>query len=517
MTDATDTAREEFEQQARDQWPDPEPLPTLPEVASFDFALLPAGLRPWIEDVAERVQCPPDFPAAGAMVGLGTVIGRSIGIRPKLRDDWLVVPNLWGAIAGPPGVMKTPALSEALRFVNRLEATAAEAHADAMRAHRARGMVRDAEGAALKDELRKRAKAKAKGLEDLAREAIDAAENDPAPARRRYVTNDATVEKLGELLASNPRGLLVFRDEIVGWLAGLDREGQEGARKFYLEAWSGTQERYTYDRIGRGTIDIACPTVSVLGGIQPGPLAAYLKDALTDGARQDGLLQRFQLFVWPDTRGEWRNVDRWPDSTARTTAWEVFERLAAVDPSTLRAEPEDNQIPYLRFEPEALEEFVAWRVGLEQRLRADGEHPALLQHLAKYRSLIPSLALICHLVDAPEGGPVSVDALIRALAWGEYLEAHARRLYAPALRPEVEGARELARRIRRGDVPSPFMVRDVYRRGWRGLADPQAVRTAAELLDALGWLAEEILPTTSAGGRPAVQYYINPKAQRAPS
>jgi hypothetical protein len=118
-------------------WPDPLPLPlALPPVKAFDSLLLPDSLRPWIEDVAERVQCPPDFAAVGAMISLAAVVGRKVGIRPKRKDDWIEVPNLWGAIIGRPGVMKSPALREAMRPLRRLEAKAAEAFADEARTWR---------------------------------------------------------------------------------------------------------------------------------------------------------------------------------------------------------------------------------------------------------------------------------------------------------------------------------------------------------------------------------------------
>jgi len=42
------------------------------------------------------------------------VIGRKVAIRPKRQDDWAVVPNLWGLAVGPPGLMKSLALAEAL-------------------------------------------------------------------------------------------------------------------------------------------------------------------------------------------------------------------------------------------------------------------------------------------------------------------------------------------------------------------------------------------------------------------
>ncbi|MCC7261581.1 MAG: PriCT-2 domain-containing protein [Candidatus Latescibacteria bacterium] len=87
------------------EWPAPQPLPdSLPPVELFEPALLPEAFRPWIEDVAQRLQCPPDFPAVGAMVALAAVVGRQVALRPKVADDWAVVPNLWGAIVGRPGL-----------------------------------------------------------------------------------------------------------------------------------------------------------------------------------------------------------------------------------------------------------------------------------------------------------------------------------------------------------------------------------------------------------------------------
>jgi hypothetical protein len=61
------------------------------------------------------------------------------------------------------------------------------------------------------------------------------------------------------------------------------------------------------------------------------------------------------------------------------------------------------------------------------------DHPVLLSHVAKYRSLMPSLVLIGHLIDGVDGrttGPVSRATATRAIAWCEYLHGHARRIYA---------------------------------------------------------------------------------------
>jgi putative DNA primase/helicase len=369
-------------------WPDPEPLPDdLPQIPSFDDRLLPEALRPWLSDVAERTQCPPEYAAVGALVALSAVVGRGCAIRPKRYDDWTVVPNLWGAVVGPPSSMKSPALTEALRPLKRLAAEAADAHRKALEGRPAALAEARARRAMIEAAMKKAAK-RGEDMEDL-RAQYEAAADPPEPPERRYMVNDATIEKLGELLNQNPRGLLHFRDELTGWLATLDRHGHENDRAFFLEAWNGTGP-YTYDRIGRGTLRIEAPCVSMLGGIQPGPLAQYLRAALRGGAGDDGLMQRFQLAVYPDPPRVWRNVDRWPDGEARDRALAVYRRLDALTPEALGATLEDG-LPFLRFRPEAQELFDEWREGLMVRLRSGEEHPAIEAHLAKFDPLVKTL------------------------------------------------------------------------------------------------------------------------------
>ena len=72
------------------------------------------------------------------------------------------------------------------------------------------------------------------------------------PIERRYKTNDATIEKLADLLIENPAGLLVQRDELVGLVASWDMKGHEQARAFYLESWNGYEDKEV-DRIKRGS------------------------------------------------------------------------------------------------------------------------------------------------------------------------------------------------------------------------------------------------------------------------
>ncbi len=270
--------------------------------------------------------------------------------------------------------------------------------------------------------------------------------------------------------------MLLYRDELSGFFRSLERPGHEADRAFYLECWNG-DGAFTYDRIGRGTLHIAGVCLSIVGGIQPGPLSDIVRGLR--GAGDDGLLQRFQLAVWPDLSPDWQNVDRLPDRDAQEAVQAIVERLDGA----VHAIPctDAGGIPVLRFSDEAQALFDQWREGLELRLRMGEEHLALEAHLAKYRSLVPSLALVIHLTEKSEG-PVNTLPLIRAIAWVEYLETHAHRIYSPAITPDMDAARALSKRIKAGDVGARFSLREVYNRGWSGLSTRDKAFAAVQVL-----------------------------------
>lgn len=467
------------------------PLPPIqPGVNTFEPLMLPEAFRGAVDDIGERMQCPLDYPAIGYTVTLSAVAGRKIRIAPKAYDDWTVTPNLWGAIVGPPGVMKTHSLVAPLRPLHLIEDQERKRH------EIAQGEF-DAMRAVLVEQKKVSAQRIRKQLQDggnardIAREFAD--ESLQAPERLRLITNDSTVEKVGELLAANPNGILIFRDELTGFLRSMEKEGQESARAFYLECWNG-DGRFTFDRIGRGTVEIEAACVSILGGIQPGPLMEYVRRTYRGGIADDGLLQRFQMVTWPDISPDWHNVDRAPNDRALTQANQVYERIHSMSGCTT-----------LHLTPEAQAMFDTWRHGLEAKLRGDDEASIMQAHLAKYRSLVPSLAGLIHVADNPSLGPIGESALTRALAWSEYLESHARRVYAPAILPAIPAGHALLAKLKANKLPGEFTAREVYFKGWTNLTSPDEVANAARLLVDHGYLAAFDVDTS---GRPKTIYRV---------
>lgn len=160
------TPEEDFADSFNDgePWPDPQSLgeKALLEVAKLAPEFMPVVFRSWLLNTAYRMQCPVDFLAAGALVAASSLIGTGCSIRPKVNDNWEVVPNLWGGIVAGPGMLKTPALKEVLKPLDRLEAEAKKQYDAALEFNEADEIVYKAEKDAIKTQIAALSKGKEK-------------------------------------------------------------------------------------------------------------------------------------------------------------------------------------------------------------------------------------------------------------------------------------------------------------------------------------------------------------------
>ncbi len=255
-------------------WGELKPIATaLLPVEPFHVAQVPLTLSRYIYDIADRQQAPLDFIAVSALCGFAALIGNGVHIAPKQYDDWKIVPNLWGALIGQPSTMKTPTMQAALAPITRLQKQWYKEWLKQKENQEIEEILETLD----KSEKKKQAhKAIKKGDLETARALLSEApsKDNIHDDSSRFIVNDTSVEKLGELLKENPRGLLMVRDELSGFLTNLERKEYQTDRAFYLEAFNGDGQ-FTYDRIGRGTIFIPNATLSIIGGIQPSRILPF--------------------------------------------------------------------------------------------------------------------------------------------------------------------------------------------------------------------------------------------------
>lgn len=473
-------------------WPEPQKLPgELRPVLELNPDWLPKALREGCMDIAERLSCPLDYVAIPAIVGAGTALGNTVGILPKEFDDsWVVHAGFWGGIVGSPGNMKTPALNASLKPVQHLEEMAAAQYKRDYAQYRTDKAAFDKAMASFKSE-----KTTAFPVEPT------------KPVKTRYIVNDVTYQALGEILAENPRGILALADELSGLLQSLDTPGQEASRGFYLSGWGG-QGNYTFDRITRDSITLTRYQLAVFGGFQPDRIKSYVRHAQSGNSKNDGLLQRFQLLVWPEHVGDYQHIDRPANKEALAQMNKAINSLNQLNNIPLAGSTKNSAgVSLLHFDSSAQKIFNDWYQKNEAMLRTGSLAPSEHSHFAKYRSLVPGLALLFHLINGHQG-PVSEDSLGTALQFAGYLKSHAKRTYGSVNGLDSAPAKALARKLLEGKLVDCFTQRSVLHKGWAGLSNKDAVLLAVNALVEHNWLTEHLSENS---GRKTTNYKINPR------
>lgn len=552
-------APESFEQHSIEQphaheWGEPEPIKAeLLPVQQLTRDMLPTDLSEYVFDNAERADhMPNDFVAVSLLTCLGGLIGARVSIKPKQQDDWEIVPNLWGGIIGNPSMKKSPAFNAGAKPLNNLvmkakaEAKQKKGGVIAMPTDEEREKAKQAiiEKQKIALELASKIKAlnatiaskktteeeREKAIANLAEikaeqeiiEHMQSHADDEAIPEKRYLTNDTSPEALTDLEINNPNGIIIIRDELIGLLSSLTRNGEDTGRAFYLEGWNGTGS-YQYDRIVRGAGYIPNHCITLLGGIQPDKLITYLESTV-QGTGNDGLLQRFQLLVYPDAP-TWKYEDRYPNKDARSAVYELFEAIDSLNPSELvkmGAEPADqyNDRPYFRFSESAQALFIDWFTQLNAEKIANEEHAIIQEHLSKYGKLMPALALIFHIIDGVNFGnvgAVSKASAEMAIQWCEYLEKHARRIYGLVLNSSELKASALALKLQQLPIAHEWLSSEgvtasqILRKNWKHLATIESVYEALDVLAEKHWVQLEEVEPTVKGGRPKKRFLINKK------
>lgn len=444
---------------------DPPSLGMTSKIFPFSVPKFPPEAWPdqvwqWCRENAESMSAPPDYFCATFLVVFASLIGRKRLIQPERNNPkWVVTPNLWGFVVGRSGTKKSAAMKLVLTEQNQLMKEAMDHYNAAI----SRG------------------------------EQVNP---------KRYRTDDPTIEALGIVLRDNPQGVLLFRDELCGWLNSLEKKGHEEHRAFFLEAWDGDAP-FTSDRIGRGMIHIPVRCLSIFGGIQPGPLSTYVAQLYSSGNWDDGFLQRFQVAVWPDPV-PWTPLQKPVDPELDHAIQQIFKWL---DGLTF---DEHGQPITLLFSSEAQVLFNQWQSNIQPRIRDPhlAEHQA--SHLNKYPSLITSIALILELIEGAlintQPSEVSAISFRQAVLWCEYLEAHAWKIYGSAQVPLSDNIKKIIGKIKEGKLKDGFTIREVYHGNhWAGLSDAKQVQRVCDFGITHGLLRKVIEQTQ---GKPIERYYV---------
>lgn len=457
---------------AEAKWDAPIPLADLPPVPPFPLDALPERLAEFVADVAGATNSPPDF-AGGYAVAIAA--GTTGATRAAaIKDGHVQRGSVYLAAVGVKGGGKSPAL----------ELVAAPVYDEQARLKRLGG-------------------------------------------KTKAFTSDVTAEKLARMMQDNPRGVLMVRDELAGWLLSFNqyKAGGKGSdRQFFLSAWTGAP--VAVDRKGKekdgddGEIYVRWPCLSVVGTIQPSVLDRFRADA------DDGFYDRM-LFCYPDelpmTGEKWLTV-----CPARAADWaDALRNLRGV--GMIDGSTEGPRPLFMRLDEGGRAGWESWTHSVAAMVNAPDFDEVLRGPYVKLAGYAARLALTSHMLRGAygEGGmlsdlnaPVPVldgESMRRGISLGTYFLGHAVRVWTAAgLDNRFGPARKLLRWA--GAQGQPFTRRDAHRAMFRQFPTADTLDAPLALLMQHGFLrfqspaaTPNVAPQKPAPGRTTAVYEVHPE------
>lgn len=454
--------------------------PPEPPVAwrPYPVDVLPKPVREYAKAAAVAIGCDVSFIALPLLCCLARAIGNRRVVQ--LKRSWSEPAILWAAIIQKSGGHKTPSLIMAQSILERYQ-------------NRAYAEYKEAD-AAYQVEL-------AIYQRDLAHWKKSKSDTPPPdeperPICTRYLTSDATIEALVDRLADQFDGLLVWRDELAGWLGGLaEYKGGKGSDLgHWLASWSGGSITVDRKTGSRQVIHCKRAALSLCGGIQP----AILRKAIGHEHRQDGLCARLLLTMPPARPVRWR--DESIDHRTEQALVDVFDRLLALEPGI---DPEGELEPIaVQMDP------AAKQLWIEFYDRHRDEQADLNDDLAaawsKLEACAARLALIIGMCRGETA--ISAESIEAAIALVEWHGNEARRVYGLFSESDQEREeRELVEFIeqRGGRITARELARSGRLYAEAGIAEQRL----QELVNAKRGHWDVVHP--EGGGRPSTYFVIS--------
>ena len=373
------------------------------ETPSFPLEIFPKAIRDIIEALEEYENYNVDFTSASFLTVFAAAMGNTWSVR--FMTGWVSRPIIYMVLVGSPSCGKTPPLQQAVAPLLKLDGEYDMIYCKEMETYRQweRMSAKQREKHSLPEAMK-------------------------MPQRKCHVVVDSTVEALIGALRDNPRGVLIYKDEIDSLLSNFNRYNgsDEG---YFLSLFSGTPFKYSR-KSNNEHIFLANPYCSIIGTTQPGRLGEQF-----GGKRMmNGFSSRF-LKVYPeiDKMPSW-NDTAMPDSVLEE--WErIIRKVITVTPSTDQ-EGKATSIE-LMFSQDAKLRIIQWKDAVNNKAYAETDSDAvralcgkLETYLIRFCLVIQIMHGICGESGMDEIEPGTAELAIRLTEYFRNMESR--------IAPEIE-------------------------------------------------------------------------------
>lgn len=334
------------------------------ETPSFPLEIFPKAIRDIIEALEEYENYNVDFTSASFLTVFAAAMGNTWSVR--FMTGWVSRPIIYMVLVGSPSCGKTPPLQQAVAPLLKLDGEYDMIYCKEMETYRRweRMSAKQREKHSLPEEMK-------------------------MPQRKCHVVVDSTVEALIGALRDNPRGVLIYKDEIDSLLSNFNRYNgsDEG---YFLSLFSGTPFKYSR-KSNNEHIFLANPYCSIIGTTQPGRLGEQF-----GGKRMmNGFSSRF-LKVYPeiDKMPSW-NDTAMPDGVLEE--WErIIRKVVAATPSTDQ-EGKATSIELL-FSQESKLRIIQWKDEVNNKVYAETDSDAVRALCGKLETYLVRFCLVIQIM-----------------------------------------------------------------------------------------------------------------------
>ena len=334
------------------------------ETPSFPLEIFPKAIRDIIEALEEYENYNVDFTSGSFLTVFAAAMGNTWSVR--FMTGWVSRPIIYMVLVGSPSCGKTPPLQQAVAPLLKLDGEYDMIYCKEMETYRRweRMSAKQREKHSLPEEMK-------------------------MPQRKCHVVVDSTVEALIGALRDNPRGVLIYKDEIDSLLSNFNRynSSDEG---YFLSLFSGTPFKYSR-KSNNEHIFLANPYCSIIGTTQPGRLGEQF-----GGKRMmNGFSSRF-LKVYPeiDEMPSW-NDTAMPDGVLEE--WErIIRKVVTVTPSTDQ-EGKATSIELL-FSQEAKLRVIQWKDEVNNKAYAETDSDAVRALCGKLETYLVRFCLVIQIM-----------------------------------------------------------------------------------------------------------------------
>lgn len=334
------------------------------ETLSFPLEIFPKAIRDIIEALEEYENYNIDFTSASFLTVFAAAMGNTWSVR--FMTGWVSRPIIYMVLVGSPSCGKTPPLQQAVAPLLKLDGEYDMIYCKEMETFRRweRMSAKQREKHSLPEEMK-------------------------MPQRKCHVVVDSTVEALIGALRDNPRGVLIYKDEIDSLLSNFNRYNgsDEG---YFLSLFSGTPFKYSR-KSNNEHIFLSNPYCSIIGSTQPGRLGEQF-----GGKRMmNGFSSRF-LKVYPEID----KMPSWNDTAMPNGVLEEWERIirkvVAVTYSTDQ-EGKATSIELL-FSQESKLRIIQWKDEVNNKAYAETDSDAVRALCGKLETYLVRLCLVIQIM-----------------------------------------------------------------------------------------------------------------------